>query len=918
MLRKKGAIMGRLPSCYGPVSIMTVALVLLSAPTLAAASGPVVEKGGSGEWATEVSATSATLHAEINPAGNATIYKFEYGVNGSNNITSQEDEVGAGAEAVSVYLALQDLSPSSIYHFRVIAKNNEGEDMGNEESFTTQSTDSGDTLLDGRIWELVSPASKDGALIVPPVAHGGVVQAAEGGGAITYLSVGPVETPIGNSNIAQVFSTRKTSGGWASQDMATPHQVTTGLAQDTGQEYKYFSPELSTGLVEPLGSGSTGTEPVGALPLAPGASELTIYVHANVLMSPESSERGEYDEAAGEGGYLPLVTDCPAAGTCKPSVEKRANVSPLGVEFGGKLEFEGANTDMTHVVIHSAVPLAEKTPEEEEIRRGGLYEWAGGQLQIVSILPNHELGKNARLGGTEGYDARGAVSQDGSRITFFANGSEGEHLYMRDVSGERTVWLDAPEEGAPGGNGLPYFQFASNDGSKIFFTDEARLTQRSTAEEGNPDLYECEIVEAASEPSCALSDLTVDNGGHADVQGVVLSGSSSTEYLYFVAEGVLTNEENGNEKASLGKDNLYMLHYDKEEKEWESPTFIAALSEGDYNDWGGVNTFGEGSDLPGNLERVTSRVSSDGDYLVFMSEGRPTGYDNSDANSGEPDEEVYLYDSLSKHLVCVSCNPTGERPTGVLDSSTAREGEGLLVDAQNNWNVHSWLAGVVPGWTAMKEAFARYQSRYLSNNGRVFFESSDALVPQDTNGLMDVYEYEPEGIPADSPYACRQDSPAFSASAKGCIGLISAGSSGEESVFLDASGRSPSEEEAEDVFFLTSAPLVAADRDTAFDVYDAHVCSELAPCPREAVSPPPCVTESSCKAGPLSQPSFFGASGSATFSGAGNVLPTPAVIVRCSKGKKLGLGKCVKIKGKGRKQGKARKVRKAGHKGRGK
>ncbi len=33
----------------------------------------------------------------------------------------------------------------------------------------------------------------------------------------------------------------------------------------------------------------------------------------------------------------------------------------------------------------------------------------------------------------------------------------------------------------------------------------------------------------------------------------------------------------------------------------------------------------------------------------------------------------------------------------------------------------------------------------MSNSGRLFFDSPDALVPQDINGLEDVYEYEPTG-----------------------------------------------------------------------------------------------------------------------------------------------------------------------------
>ena len=46
----------------------------------------------------------------------------------------------------------------------------------------------------------------------------------------------------------------------------------------------------------------------------------------------------------------------------------------------------------------------------------------------------------------------------------------------------------------------------------------------------------------------------------------------------------------------------------------------------------------------------------------------------------------------------------------------------------------------------MESTYARYQSRYLSDDGQVFFDSADDLVPQATDGLMDVYEYEPAGV----------------------------------------------------------------------------------------------------------------------------------------------------------------------------
>ena len=74
----------------------------------------------------------------------------------------------------------------------------------------------------------------------------------------------------------------------------------------------------------------------------------------------------------------------------------------------------------------------------------------------------------------------------------------------------------------------------------------------------------------------------------------------------------------------------------------------------------------------------------------------------------------------------------------------------------------------------------------------------------------------------------------------GCVGLISAGTSAEESAFMDAS------ETGGDVFFLTLSRLLPQDYDTSFDVYDAHECTAAAPCaPPAALAPPPC-TDGRC------------------------------------------------------------------------
>jgi hypothetical protein len=548
----------------------------------------------------------------------------------------------------------------------------------------------------------------------------------------------------------------------------------------------------------------------------------------------------------------------------------------VGTKFGGNPEeavgearFVGATPDASHVVLNSKIGLTEKSP----VPSGGLYEWsadlpAAERLQLVSVLPENEGGE-AVLGGiffgghVKGGNheiSRHAISDDGSRVIFTASapGQSHGHLYMRDVTRDETIRLDTAEGGSTVSQTEAFYQDASSDGSRVFFTSLAPLTKDAGGNEQNAreDLYECTMVEieegGRERLKCDLSDLTPVSGPSgageaAGVQGDVLGASENDGgYVYFVANGVQAQGASpGNCEGSEagGKCNLYV-------RRDGVTSFIATLSSDDYPDWNPA----------GVLNKLTSRVSPDGVWLTFMSDRSLTGYDNDDAKSGMPDEEVYLYNAQSGRLVCASCNPTGARPDGVEYSLDER-----LVGGDRVWHEHQWLAANIPGWTPYELGEALYQSRYLSDSGRLFFNSSDALVPQDTNGNEDVYEYEPVGA-GPTGTGCSESSATFSAPSDGCVGLISSGLAYGESAFLDASS------DGSDVFFLTSEKLVPEDLGAGIDIYDAHECNTSSPCaPVPAPPVPECISASACRLAAMSQPPIYGPPSSSTFSGAGNI-----------------------------------------------
>ena len=779
-----------------------------------------------GESVAEVTADSATLGAEVNPDSlpsekDPTSYRFEYtteaqfareGFTGAASAPVPDGELAPSFNAEPVSVHVQGLAPGTGYRFRVVAENaisrtEKKPTEGEARAFTTRGTGAF-ALPDGRAWEMVSPPDKNGSLI-EPIALGGngsALQAAADGGAITYVTDAPTESgPAGYDNFQQVLSKRGEGGAWETKDIAIPHTSSTSLSIGHGQEYRYFSEDLSQGVVQPF---------KGFDPLSGEASEQTAYLRDNAT-----------------GAYTPLVTDkAPYANdTAKP-------FQPFGGLTAGECyriicgpEFVGASPDLSHVVLSSPVALTNTTPEATG---GGLYEWsvgkpAGEQLQLVSLLPANGAGEELPAGPSEpglpsgnggSTDARHAVSADGSRV-FWSTGSRGP-LYVRDLIKKETLALGGLEA---------TFQIASSEGSRVFYSEGGSL-------------YVCEVtVGAGGELECKTSDL-------GSVEGTVPGASEDGSYVYFVA---------GND-----------MYEDHQAGGVWTKTLVATLAPG-------TNQSGDSPDWSQEPQTLPARVSPNGEWLAFMSQRSLTGYDNTDAVSGQPDEEVYLYNGQSGKLVCASCNPTGARPHGE-EYNKIWTGEGGLVGGFHVWPLTSWLAANIPGWTPYTSNNALYQSRYLSNSGRLFFNSSDALVPKDVNGQEDVYEYEPVGIK--NPEGKSQCSEATSSGgqvyetqANGCVGLISSGESASESAFLDAS------ENGSDVFFLTTQKLAPQDFDNALDIYDAHECSTCgSPCPpTPAEAPPPCTTEASCKASPTPQPGIYGPPSSATFSGPGNLAPEP-------------------------------------------
>jgi hypothetical protein len=192
---------------------------------------------------------------------------------------------------------------------------------------------------------------------------------------------------------------------------------------------------------------------------------------------------------------------------------------------------------------------------------------------------------------------------------------------------------------------------------------------------------------------------------------------------------------------------------------------------------------------------ATARVSVDGAHLAFLSAAQIPPFDNLDAKTEAPDTELYLYGPPlgggPARLACASCNPSGERPAGPAQ---------------------------VPG-ARLNGSTIAYRPRALSADGqRLFFDTADKLVSQDTDSRADVYEWEAQG-----EGSCTRS--------PGCVQLISGGR-GEGGRFVDASA------DGTDAFFLSEESLVDQDPGSA-DLYDARAGGGFP----EAGQPIPCVAD---------------------------------------------------------------------------
>jgi hypothetical protein len=681
-------------------------------------------------------------------------------------------------------------------------------------------------LPDNRAYELVSTAGNFGEPYSPPTSlhpiggagYTGILrgqhpfEAAETGDAITYVAE-PGSTggsgEQGDDQGDQWLATR-TGSGWQTSDI-TPQAKS---------PFEAFSPDLSTGFVNVLENRPlTATVPPGCNPLYARATADGAY-RALFAPTPEGEECGHPLYAGSASGEAAIIFQSEAALTEGARV---ATEVPPG-----------------HEQKHQAFGLQ----YGEGCRYGcNLYEAAAGGLLPVNVIEGTPV-PNANFGGYPGPSGEGlsnfsnAISTDGSRIfwTDTESGPRFEHVYVLE-NGTNTVEVS--------GTGPARYWTATPDGRYAYYTEAGAMWRFDTATDTPEEL--------------------APEG--AEVQAVIGTNQTGEDgaYIYFVAAGALApgatdrvctpysdqinktieEQEAGTITFEEARAARELINAEREEERngqvppktgcniyvdhGETISFIASLAPEDDEVGAGIfdNNSTKGGDWRPGLGARTAEVTPDGRHLVFESRRPLTGYQNLPVGTERLQFEVFAYAAEGGDLTCASCDPAGAPPD--------------VVEPEN-------------GFTRLPvtAVSTTYMHRWISDDGnRVFFNSEQRLVPQDTNSVQDVYEWEREGT-AGCPVA--------TSTSGGCVFLLSGGETQGYSFLVDADAT------GNNVFFEHQGPLGQAEVPVGRNaLYDARVGGGF-PRPADVT----CVG-GGCQAASSGPGSARGSTGSESEGAAGNV-----------------------------------------------
>ena len=626
-----------------------------------------------------LTATTADLHAVINPRGADTTYRFEYGPTPAYGSSAPipDGAITASTSNKTVSVHLEGLTKGLVYHFRVVASNATGEVASPDQVFnfypepcpndTVRQQTSADGLPDCRAYELVTPENAGNAVL-----YGANVPfsplATSPSRAAFVAAFGVVPGAVGSSNVqGDMYVATRTTSGWVSKKVGLP--VT--------QAYISGGPPWLT-------AGSS-----------PDKWYLDVETNSSmskIVMWNDGYFPGTYtlEQEGVESSNAPYLFDS-NSGAVVDRWPTNVGAIPGGQSFKGMTI---SSEDLSHFVFKSSVAfLPGASP-------GSLYDNDTGK-ETLSVVSLNEENNPINAAPVE-------LSRDGSHILMTVGGARTRYL---PTSGPGELFMRVNDEKTYDIAKGQAVQFVgmTPDGSTVYFTTSQDLTEDSSDTDSSTDLYQWSETSSAPNhlklisignngiagngDSCGASwttncnvvpIFTTTNGGGYASAFAGLGGSPYSDSALADNGDIffLSPEQLIGDNGVTGMENLYYYHEGKLQ-------FVTALEPGTPS-----------CTPPGtcsNTSVARIEVSPDGSHMAFLSSSRVTAYDNAGFS------EMYTYDPSTGQVACASCLSEGVAPASNVSAS------------------HNGL--------------------FMTDDGRAFFETTDAVVPADTNQVADVYEF---------------------------------------------------------------------------------------------------------------------------------------------------------------------------------
>lgn len=781
--------------------------------------------------------TSVRLRGRVDPNGLDTTYRFEYGRAGGpldGRIPIPDAAVPPGNSPTLVTQDLQGLAPSTAYQYRIVAINDAGTSEGQLVGFTTEPAGAPVEQL-GRGYELVSPADKasgvgagswytgpDASALVGWGAHERERFAVQG-----YLGSVLVDGPYTYSNdwalaertpdgwVSSPGISRRAHGSQAKADIslsAAADDLSVMTWASGGHTLKVF-PEMETWDESFVGNvlmmsqwndgwelfGPTDLEQIASLQDRIGDGPQAVAADGSAVVVSASNTRG----LAGQGDPTNVAFPDLQSGS---SVYLDEITGPFSDRFPGD---DGVRTLVNVCTPGTVIP----------IRVGG-----DGSKQGAAPCPGPEDGRDARLISPHGasLSADGStdrvISADGSRVFFMSPNPEPPlsacsgsgtdsvcptqlYVWQRNPDGSTTTrWISRTQVTAANDAAADQdaslmapvsFQGASRDGDKAFFRTTAPLTADdrngagaappggvttgdANAQSGDLYMYDAPGGPTDDPGGGDLVRISAGPDGSSDCNAPsgtlrYVSGDGSRVYFTCAAplsgvptSGSGTTTTPGGTRSSADAVNLYV--YDAALPDAQRWRFIARLPTGGLGDCAATAA---ASCVNGTL---------DGSLVTFTTHGALT---SDEAPGDESTGDVYAYDARQDELSRLSAPRDGAAGEAYSCGGSMCHGEGAMADRDFS-------------------PLNRLGVASRPNGDRLaFFQSQGKLVPEDTDGRYDVYQWR---------------------ASDGALSLLSTGVRDDFDAMYVGNDRS-----GLNVYVATRDRLTWQDSDAVLDVYTARI-----------------------------------------------------------------------------------------------